>query len=72
MLSNSFVPHITIDMKGIICHKYSGHSRKDLYVYDTYNISLLDPGDPGSLGTFVYVVPVETSRSLDARHTSYT
>jgi len=66
------VPPIAIGMKGIRYHKHSGHSRKDLYVYGTFNINLLEPGDPDSLGTFVYVVTVETSRPLDARHTSCT
>jgi len=72
ILSNNFVPPIVIDTKGITYHKNSGQSRKNLYVYGTFNISVLEPDDPGSLGTFLYVVTVEISRPLEARHTSCT
>jgi hypothetical protein len=34
-----------------------------------YNTSLLVPGDPGSLGTLIYKVTVETSRLGQARQT---
>jgi hypothetical protein len=33
------------------------------------NTSLLVPGDPGRLGTLIYIVTVETSRPGQARHT---
>jgi hypothetical protein len=55
------VSPIAIDMKGIRATNTPGHSRKNLYVYCTYNTSLLQPGYPSRLGIFVYVVTVETS-----------